>query len=759
MAGKWETDVGQLRMIDGSRQQDPANLAVVEKQSLFPSRNRGKGQLHVLVELSGGSFGREQLCHELVAVITEEYFRTPGTITYGLRQAILLANAQLARENAKVNSEHRLGGVACVVLRNGELFVAQAGWPMVYLVHREQVQTFPDALSESDDPSMLGQAQMTSVRMYHADLQPKDMILMADGPMARQLGITRIGQILAGNVQQAMHNLEALAPPEDCTAIVIQVTGTVAPSAQAERWAFVDVERPEHEPGQPTSDTTEARVSSSSQTDRQLVSIAKEDDGKTAYKEESEAVLAAAGEAEPGSFGQPLPARQPPTGPSLGEQAAAVLKSVGQGARTLAESMLPEKESTPEIHRAQRRRSAARARRRGKSGEQPAKWWIAAAVAVPVLALLFVAGYTWYRNWSLQSQFSAKLEAAQSKRDIALASSDSPVVARDHWLEVISLAQDAAKFQPDNSQVLQLRNQAETEIDKIDGITRLGQSFKLYEYPSSPSRLIVSVLDIYVLDRVTGNVYHHALNDLRNGLRNPSDNQVLIQQGRPVEGQNVDRLIDIAWIKDGGERQAGALLVLDASGLLLEYDPTWETFQPQTIGGVSGWRNPCALSTFDSNLYLLDPGANQIFKYWNQQYASDPSRWIAQEGVNIAGAIDIGIDGSIYLLHQDGRITKYFSGEVAPFALTRVPVPLSNANAMYMDVEQTAQYIYIADRTDQRVVQVDREGAFVRQLKPTREQEASFSQLTDIFVDEMAGKLFYIVGNALYVTDIPSVQR
>ncbi|MBN1581163.1 MAG: hypothetical protein JXA89_10705, partial [Anaerolineae bacterium] len=756
---KWETDVGQLRLIDGSRQQDPANLAVVERRTFFPFKRRGKGQLYVLLELSGGSFGREDLCHELVTAITEEYFRTPGTVTYGLRQAILLANTQLVRENAKVNSEHRLGGVACIVLRDDELFVAQVGWPMVYLVHREQVQTFPDTLLESQDISMLGQHQTANVRMFHAAIHPQDMILMADGPMARQLGITRIGQILAGNVQQAMHNLEALAPPEDCTAVVIHLGGTATPlAAQAERWAFVDVERPEQQPEE-SPQGPPAAVPPSFEYDHQLVPSAKQDSGPGAPKEEADVPSSYVDEFEPDSFEQPVPVQKASSGSDLGERVATLVKGLGQGARTFAERMLPEKDPGSEARRARRRRSAARTRRRGKPDEQPTKWWLAAAVAVPLLALLFVVLYTWYRGWSQQSQFNAKLEAAQSKRDIALSSSESPVVARDYWLEVISLSDDAAQLQPDSPEMLQLRAQAETEIDRIDGITRLGQSYKLYEYPSSPSRVIVSVLDVYVLDRGMGNVYHHALNDVRNGLRNPSAEQVLIQQGQPVEGQNVNNLIDIAWIKDGGERQAGALLILDDAGLLLEYDPTWEKFQSLAVGGVSEWRSPYALSTFDSNLYLLDPLANQIFKYWNQQYASEPSRWIAQEGVSIATAIDIGIDGNIYLLHQDGRITKYFGGEVAPFALTRMPLPLSSADAMYIDVDQVAQYIYIADSAEQRVVQIDREGVFVRQFKPAREQEASFRQLMDIFVDEMAGKLFYISGNALYVTDIPPVQR
>ena len=89
---------------------------------------------------------------------------------------------------------------------------------------------------------MLGQRQTADVRLFHAHVQSGDMILMADGPMARQLGITRIGQILSSSVSRAMSNLETLAPPEDCTAVVIQVGPSEArPRAQKEQWAFMPV--------------------------------------------------------------------------------------------------------------------------------------------------------------------------------------------------------------------------------------------------------------------------------------------------------------------------------------------------------------------------------------------------------------------------------------------------------------------------------------------------------------------------------------
>jgi hypothetical protein len=101
---------------------------------------------------------------------------------------------------------------------------------------------------------------------------------------------------------------------------------------------------------------------------------------------------------------------------------------------------------------------------------------------------------------------------------------------------------------------------------------------------------------------------------------------------------------------------------------------------------------------------------------------------------------------------------KYHGGETEPFGVTGVPRALSGANTLHMDVEEAVQYIYVADASGKRIVQLDREGAFVRQLQPALGQEDLFRQLSGLFVDETGAKLYYVAANALYVTDLPPVQ-
>jgi hypothetical protein len=793
MTDRATNEVGQLRLVDGARQVPPANLGVAERRTLLPLNisGRGKGRLHVLVELTGGAFGRPEMAQDLITNIVDEYYGTPGTITYGLRQAVLLANAYLKRSNERVTSEHRLGGVACVVLRGREAFVAQAGWPMVYLLRdQELIQAYPDTTLENLDESVLGQDAVIEVRLFRLPIQSGDTILMLDGPMARHLDPQRLGALVVGSNERALHNIETLAPDADCTAMIVRATSAPARTeGSAEQWTFTPVEpagsdettehaeplerpeaierpeavwqpEPEAAPATRQASTTPFQTGPAS----------------AAYREQAQPVQ------EPPVADRPRRAppirERPDTAPKqagfdLDEKAKATLRTVGAGLRSLGERLLPDRDtpagraaaadSPAEQHVAQvqrRRRERARSSRR-RDQPQQTNWGLAVALAIPILALLFVGGYMLFQNWSTNSQYNEHIEQAKRKREIALSQAESPTTARDYWLEVLSSLQAAEAVQPDQPEIAQMRDQAERELDRIDGVTRLSQIYKIFEYtePSSaPGRVVVAGLDVYVLDRGSGRVYRHALNEPRNALRNPTGDQLLLQQGQVIEGKTVADLVDLTWMDDGGERQAGALLILDRAGQLFEYDPAWEQVGHQTLGGADTWRSPTSLRTFDSNLYLLDAMGNQVLKYPQGQYANSPDRWIAQADTDLRTAIDIGIDGNIYILHNNGKLDKYYGGERVPSSITRVPRPLSGGNALHLEVEEATQYIYIADASERRIVQLDRDGVFVRQLQPGLGQEDLFRGLAGLYVDEMGAKLYYVAANTLYITNLPPVQ-
>ncbi len=64
----------------------------------------------------------------------------------------------------------------------------------------------------------------------------------------------------------------------------------------------------------------------------------------------------------------------------------------------------------------------------------------------------------------------------------------------------------------------------------------------------------------------------------------------------------------------------------------------------------------------------------------------------------------------------------------------------------------------MADAGNQRVVQLNKDGRFVRQFKPRDEEEIDFSTLRSVFVDELTGKLYLLNDHALYIANITPLQ-
>jgi len=112
----------------------------------------------------------------------------------------------------------------------------------------------------------------------------------------------------------------------------------------------------------------------------------------------------------------------------------------------------------------------------------------------------------------------------------------------------------------------------------------------------------------------------------------------------------------------------------------------------------------------------------------------------------------MAIDGHIYILYADGRVARFLGGQPAPFELAGLHEPLRSPTAIFTD--EDAEFVYVADAGNRRIVQLDKEGHFVRQFRPA--EEGAFDRLRGLYVDEKGGRLFFVSGNALYLADIPT---
>jgi hypothetical protein len=738
MSIRLKTAIGHLSIVDGVARERPENVLAIEPSPLVPL-GRGKGNLYAIVEVAGEGMERDELCQLLLETINKEYFQAPGGITAGLRQAIKAANAQLFRENRdRPTAERMIGGVSCVALRENDAYIGQAGPALVYAAHKGELARYPETSSWLDLPPPqwvdegyvvpLGVRRDVEIDLFHCRVQPGDTIVLAETALAQIAGQDRIAKaVVYQEVDMALAYLKRLTSGRDCSALVIEILA-VAEEAEAEileeEWEpVVEVEsfakrvRPRRE-RRPVGPSALERVTTMGKTLTSLLA----------------GLLR-----------------------GLGRGLMAGLAILGSGAATLFRRILPGAE-TPE--RVPARRAAQARRPRAAAEAKGNRVMVALAIAIPLIVALFVGVV--YLQWgkAREARFVEVVEQAEAKHALALTAPDKPT-ARSLLHEAQGLLTEAQTLKPEDAVAGGLQGEIQATLDEINNVVKLYWVGALQKYDdpgSNPGRVIVSGIDVYVLDRGTNRVYKYLLNEVGDGLQDMDVDPILLRKGDQRGDIVVSDLVDMVWMSIGAGRQTSNLLVLESGGALLEYDPVFG-LAALPVGDKDTWRYPQLIGSYFGNFYLLDSQSNQIFKYLptaDGGYSNPPTAWF-QVDVDLAGVVDMAIDGYIYFLYADGRILKFMGGEPAPFEQTELDEPLRGPTAIFTGPDEETKFLYVADAGNRRIVQFSKEGQFIRQFRPA--EAGVFDQLKSLHVDEIGSKFYILSGNTLYMANIPEGEE
>jgi len=152
-----------------------------------------------------------------------------------------------------------------------------------------------------------------------------------------------------------------------------------------------------------------------------------------------------------------------------------------------------------------------------------------------------------------------------------------------------------------------------------------------------------------------------------------------------------------------------------------------------------------AIAFYNSNIYLLD-SANQIRRHSQATGGFGPeSAWITTQ-VDFQNAVDIGIDGNVYVLHANGNLQRFFQGKEEAFKLKPIEPELTSAGSFFVSPDQ--DYIYILDQTNKRVIVFTKEGKLVVQY-----QSNAFTDIKDFAVDENGKKIYILNANSIIKLD------
>lgn len=371
-----------------------------------------------------------------------------------------------------------------------------------------------------------------------------------------------------------------------------------------------------------------------------------------------------------------------------------------------------------------------------------------------LLALVVLGGVAWYLPGRQKGEDEARLagliETAKRTRQEAVLDPD-PSLARVRLGQADALVREAAEMRPKDKRVTALQQEITNDLDRISSVLRPSTVTMLVDLSkeggpqSSPSRIILDGNNLYVFDRGAGRVYKLILEQGAQSIFNTA-NRTLIRKGDNHGGSSLADLADAVWMPDGPLRSAASLLTLDSQGLLLDYRPE-KGVQVLPLRGVRGWSSFRAANGYSGNLYVLDPAARQVWRYVPTSSGYDSEARGILEDANIADAVDLSIDGNIYILSSRGAVWKFAGGAVQTFSQEKMDRPLAAPAALFTN--PSSDYVYVADRGNSRVVAFTKEGKFAFQVRAD-----ALEGVQGIFVDERQGRLYFASGQKVFVAGL-----
>ena len=691
MAFDFEALAGHLHVAGGRVINAGPPGYLVESAPQQAARGRELDTFFGLVLPGGGRAAPAAFYERMVQVAAEDYFASSGSVTAGMRTLLNNLNDNLYRHNLQNESRFE-AWMLCAVLHGSDVFLARVGGGAAMLQVDEHISPFP-ALPEGGfaGPGLpLGAQAEPDVRMTHYSLSSGARLVMGDGNFAELVHVEENG---------AMDALDGA----DLAQVILGFRRLTRDSLSLMAVEFVPPDAP--------------------------ASIA----AREALSSRREA--AGVGEAAPG-------AAQAGIG---GEE---MRRRAGSAALRLADGMDRLGNVVERIAGHDGDPEASRLARLANTGSI-----VLIPIAVVLLALVMWLGGTGSSEY--ERCVEEAWQGARLARDISSADVSGTLSA---WGAVQATVERCTAMRPEEIDValVELRREGQTIVDRINDIERR----EIFVIEAFPNAILTDVVlrgdDIYVLDSGNQQVYRITLNESGLGIV-PGSRQPIatMRRGANVDLFTLDTLVGLTWSEDGsGLSQNNVLLALDEAGVLVEYSPTFLARGVQPLLGTEQWRTPRRLVSWRGRLYILDPGAEQIWRYdpLSGAFAGAPIGYFA--GANrplLSQAVDFAIDdsGRVYVLFEDGVIALFRAGEEIRFGYAGFPPgqEMRHADAMFLNTDPVAPAIYIADRESRTIFETSLAGTFINSYRTY--DETLFASLSGVVVDETRNLIYVLSGNSV----------
>ncbi|MGQ9889740.1 MAG: hypothetical protein ACUVSX_14825 [Aggregatilineales bacterium] len=695
----FEALVGHLYIVGGHAISAPPPGALVEVAPRQAVRGREMDTIFTLALPTADAPAPGRFFEQLAEHAAERYFASSGSVTAGIRAVFTTLNQNLYDYNASGKRRYE-AALLCAVLHGSDLYLARAGAAVALLSHGDTLESFPDIFSDEHafEGAPLGRHPVPDTKLSRYRIASGVRLALADMALARlsceamrsALGAAHIGEVLAGFKALAANQL---------TLLVVEFVPPDAPAPLPVR------------EGESTRELT--------------------------APEPPAAARAAA----------PAPAaRANPLAGVVSEARFRAQRSAGAAALSLADSLDAV--------------SSALAPPAASPAAPPRRWlspanvgrlvWLLPVTVVVLVLLMWLAG-------TGQSEFELCVADAnrEAERARAIASSDRTGTLAA-WNAVLIVVERCESIRAGDPALAALVREGQQTIDLLSEIERR-DVVPIAAFPNAAlSRVILRGEDLYVLDDNNDQVYRVTLASTGLSIL-PNSRQPIInmRRGATVGQFTLGDIVDIAWADDGtGLSQGNVLIAMDRNGVIVEYSPTFLARGVQRLLGTENWVNPVRIHVWQGRLYILDTGANQIWRYdpSGGAFPGGPLEYFTgQNRPALANAVDFAIDpnGRVFILFREGIVTVFRAGQQQPFGFAGFPdgQSITSAEAMYFNANPISQSIYFASRATRTIFETSQAGTFFNSYRSY--DESQFAALSNVVADDNRQVIYALSGNAI----------
>jgi hypothetical protein len=196
---------------------------------------------------------------------------------------------------------------------------------------------------------------------------------------------------------------------------------------------------------------------------------------------------------------------------------------------------------------------------------------------------------------------------------------------------------------------------------------------------------------------------------------------------------------------------AKSILISTKNNRMFTFDIDNKTVNELPLSTNAEWEDSKAIATYSSNIYILDSENGQVWKHVRRDDGySKGTTYADTKKISIRGAIDLVIDGNLYVLQNDGSVKKFVRGALEPdFAIRGIPSPDSQILIPgKIFAEEGSNSIFVLDKKKSRILKFEKSGGFLNQYVYDGLTIESF------VVNAKLQKLWVLAGGKIYEGDL-----